>query len=338
MDSVLIKKIVDEQLHTKGIKDGKVFILEREWGYVVEIMYEKLGKHYLNEVFDREGNIVHSLGNIESDTGEIYRTETYEIDTRLEKKIFATEPAVRYKELDSKHFVIPTTGKSGNENALFFVHEDNKVEYKGNIEGRLSGSILAENKKMMKQKQVLSTVDIDKMRNEHDYFFYSWDKNCRTSDKWNRMIRPESSFNANDFLLNTIGLDFPGGNELRTNIVEYMKENNAWLTALTLHSKDYQHKRNFICLVGIDGLPLIDLTYISQMYTIETIELKKDRIGEVDCIKKLLQERIDNQVMKIEENKKNLADNFFKTIGLTMKTQKEIPGKEEVKREDTIIE
>lgn len=338
MDSILIKQIVDEQLEEKGIGDGEVFILKKEWGYVVEVKYGKLGKHYLNEAFDREGNIVHPLGNIAKDTGEIYRTETHEIDSKFGKKIFATEPAVRYKELDSNHFIIPATGKSGIENALFFVHENNEVEYKGNIEGSLSGSALTENKGLVDRKQVLSTVDTDKMRNEHDYFFYSWDKNCRTSDKWHCMIRPESSFNANDFLLNTIGLDFPGGDALRKNIIEYMKENKAWLVALTLHSEDYKHERNFVCLIGEDGIPLIDLTYISEMYTVETIGLKKDRIGEVDCIKKLLQDRMDKQVMKLEENKKNINENFFNNVGLPMKEVMKIPASKTEKKDGRIIE
>lgn len=327
MDSIFIKQLVDKQLLEKGIEDGVISILEKKWGYVAQIEYGNM--KYSNEVFDKYGNVIHPLGNFKRDSGEIYRTEVIQRDTKYGKQTFTVDAIVRYKELDDNHFIIPRIEKKEIGNVLFFIDENNNVTYKGYIKGRICGNALTENKRLIQQKQVLSHVEIDATRDEYEYFFYSWDRNCRTSDKWSWLNSPENVFNAKDILINRMKLPI----ELTMEIIKYMQSNGAWLGTLNLNSKDNKHQRNFVCLLGINGIPLIDLTYISQTYSVDTIPLKKERIGEVDDIKRLLQNRMDQQVSQIEENKENLASNFFKVTGLGMKKSEVIEDKDTVEED-----
>lgn len=344
MDSISIKQLVAQQLAKKNITDGTVYILERKWGYVVQIDYAN-DKEHANELFDRDGNMIYPLSNFQSDSGEIYKTEVEEVieqkyppeimerikGTVIEEKLkrtIATDSSVQFRKLDDNHFIIPNSGKEGIGNVLFFVEQDNSVTYKGYIEGRILDTILTENKKLMEQKQVLSCVEIDRTRDEFEYFFYSWDKNCRVSDKWSRLNSSEDTFYAKDFLMNKMKLP----REFSLGIVNYMQSNDAWLATLNLNSKDNRHHEYFICLVGMNGLPLIDLTHISQTYEVGTIPLKKKKIGEVDTIKALLQKRMNQKISQIEEikneNKRNLTDNFFSRTGLDMNDVKFIVDRE----------
>lgn len=318
MDSIMIKQLVDKQLETIGITDGKIYILEKDFGYIVQVIYED---EYLNEVIDKHGNIVYSLGNFANHSGEIYKTEVFERMERKEKMLFARESAIMYKELDENHFILPRLSGKEITNALFFIDKDNHVTYKGIIPGEISGTIITENKKLLESKQVVTStrVDIEEARSEYEYFFYSWDKNCRTSDKWSRLLGgPASEFNVKDTLYNKIGLPV----ELIEEIIKYMQSNEVYLATLDLNSQDNEHHMNCMCLIGLDGIPLIDLTYITKTYEVQTIPLKKQRIGEVDTIKKLLQDRIDRKVTQINNNKKNISANFFKTVGLGMNDSK----------------
>ena len=227
---------------------------------------------------------------------------------------------MRYRRLDEEHFIIPRIDEEEIKNIIFTVDKDDNVKYKGYIPGRITGNILTENKGLLKSKQVLSHIGIDEVKDKYEYFFYSWDRNCITSDKWSRIISSEEEFYAKDLLMNDIELPI----ELVNEIIKYMQSNKAWLTTLNLISKDNKHHRNFVCLIGIDGIPLMDLTYISQDYSIKTIQLKKKTIGEVDTLKELLQKRMDERVSQIEDNKKNIVTNFFSTVGLEMYDSKQL--------------
>lgn len=320
MDINEITQIVQEQLKANNITDGSINILEKEFGYVIEIKYQM---EYMNEIFDKHGNIIYPLGSIHSDSGSIYRTEVIEkVDERGRKHRLVSDLGVRYRQLDGEHFIIPRLDEEGIKNILFNVDKDNNVTYKGYIQGRIDGNILTENKNLLETKQVLSYIDIDEERDEQEYFFYSWDKNCRTSDKWSRIISPENKFYSKDLLMNQMNLPI----ELVDEIIKYMQSKEAWLATLSLSSKDNQHHMNFVCLIGIDGIPLIDLTYISQTYKVKTISLEKEKIGELDTIKKSLQERMDRAASQIEDNKKNITANFFRTVGLGMNEKKGIEG------------
>ena len=323
MDSIMIKQLVDKQLETIGITDGKIYILEKDFGYIVQVIYEdEREDKYLNEVIDKHGNIVYSLGNFANGSGEIYKTEVFERMEKKGKTLLAREPAIRYKELDENHFILPRLSGKEIRNALFFIDKDNHVTYKGIIPGKISGTIISENKKLLESKQVVTNirVDIEEARSEQDeHFFYSWDKNCRTSDKWSRLLGGSASeLNVRDVLYNQIGLP----TELIEEIIKYMQSNEVYLATLNLNSQDNEHHMNCMCLIGLDGIPLIDLTYITKTYEVQTIPLKKQRIGEVDTIKKLLQDRIDRKVTQINNNKKNISANFFKTVGLGMNDSK----------------
>lgn len=70
----------------------------------------------------------------------------------------------------------------------------------------------------------------------------------------------------------------------------------------------------------------MDLKHISQLYEVKTIPLKKEKIGEVDNIKTLLQKKMNQTISQIEEkkdkNKRDLTANFFKGSSLEMNDAK----------------
>lgn len=316
MDSIIIKQLVTRQLEENSFRDCKqVYILEKDWGYAVEITFENT-LEYFNELFDRVGNVIYSLGSFGYDTGEIYGTEVQEkTDDDGRNHTLVHAPDVRFKQLDDNHFIIPRIDGSVVGNALFFVDESNQVTYKGFIRGRIRGNILTQNKKLIEQKCVLVCETIDETRDEYDNYFYSWDKNCRTSDKWNLLYSSESLFSVKDFLYNSMN-DLP--KELVNEIIRYMQENEAWLAALKIIPKDNRNERYFISLIGNNGLPLVDLTYITPTYEVKTYPLRKEEIGEVDDIRQSLKEKMEQRVLGIQENKRNIAANFFRMTGLTM--------------------
>lgn len=315
MDSIIIKQLVSKQMEENDIHDGKIYILEKDWGYVVQVT-DKYNKIYLNEIFDKEGNIIYPLGMFDLDSGPVYRMEVQEkIDDFGRKHTLVFEPSVRFKQLDDNHFIIPRTEKTDFGNVLFFVDETNQVVYKGFIKGKIFGNILTENKNLLEQKQVLVCEEIDETRDEYEHYFYSWDKNCRTSDKWNLLYSSEDIYNIKDFFYNKMN-NLPV--ELVNEIIRYMQEKEAWLAVLKIISKDSKYQIYFISLIGINGLPLVDLIYITLTYKVKTHPLKKEEIGEVDNIKQLLKAEMEQRIFEIEENKKNITANFFQMTGLTM--------------------
>lgn len=314
MDSIIIKQIVSKQLEENGINEGKIFILEKDWGYVVQVKCDKV---YLNEIIDKEGNIIYPLGIFDLDSGSVYRTEVHEkTDERGRNHTLVFEPSVRFIQLDANHFIIPRTEQTGFGNVLFFVDETNQVTYKGFIKGKIAGNILTKNKKLLEQKQILVSEEIDKTKDEYEHYFYSWDTNCRTSDKWNLLYSPEAVdlYDIKDFLYNKMEVPV----ELVDEIINFMRKNEAWLAVLKIIPKESSYQRYFISLMGINGLPLIDLTYITPTYEVKTHPLKKEEIGEVDYIKQWLKAKMEQQIFEINENKKNIAANFFQNAGLTM--------------------
>lgn len=77
MNSIRIKQIVASQLLEKGIEDYEIYILEKPFGYVVQIKYD--GNKYLNEIFDKDGNTIYPLSQIKKYSGPIYDNENFEI-------------------------------------------------------------------------------------------------------------------------------------------------------------------------------------------------------------------------------------------------------------------
>lgn len=365
MDSIAIKKLVDQQLEEKGIADGKVYILERKWGYVVQIDYADMKQ--ANELFDKDGNIIHPFNNFPSGVRGSYLTEikeytnmngsetekyliekygqeiTEKLPNVFKKTTVALSPAVLYRELDANHFIIPTSGKEKEiTHMLFFIEPDNNITFKGYINGTLDT-----NKKLSEQKQLFSQIEIDRLKDEFEYFFYSWDKNTRVSDKWNMLYAPEDTLVAQTFLFNEMNLPV----EFSREIVNYMQSNEAWLAILNLKLKDTKYHedceyskinhhpdKHFVCLIGIDGIPLMDLAYITDTYEVKTIPLKKKKIGEVDAIKTELQKYMDQKFLRIEEikkeNKENLTDSFFQETRLTMNDTKVIADGDNVEDND----
>lgn len=319
MDSIIINRHVSKQLEENGIYDGKIYILEKDWGYIVQVTCKE-NKVYLNEIFDKDGNLIYPLGIFDYDSGPVYRTEVQEKnDDYGKKQTLVCESSVRFKQLDDNHFIIPRTEEMGFGNVLFFVDEENQLTYKGFIKGMISGNILTENKKLSEQKQLLVCEEIDKTRDEYNNYFYSWDKNCRTSDKWNLLYSSEDIFNIKDFLYNKMN-ELPL--ELINDIISYMQEREAWLAILKIIPNGDKYERYFISIIGINGLPIADLTYITQTYEVKVYPLKKEEIGEVDNIKQLLKAEMEQRLFEIEENKKNITANFFQKTGLIMRDNK----------------
>lgn len=321
MDTNKIKQIVQEQLEVKDIAYENISILEQEFGYVIEVKCES--QRCMNELFDKYGNILYPFGDLnyyEKNPGSIYNTVVCEDPN--DGMPFTISPDVRFKRLDDNHFIIPRLNEGKKGSGLFFVDKDNKIKYKGYIKGEIYGNILEVEKyeQLIKTKQFLVCNEIDVTREESEYFFYSYDRNCRTSDKWSNLVSPKMTIESLNILLNKMKLP----EDLAQEIIKYMQLKGAWLATLNLNSKNNEHHSNFASLIGIAGIPLIDLTYISPTYQVKTIQLKKERIGEVDTIKQLLQERMDMQVSQIEYNKNNLTANFFKTVGLGMNQKKGI--------------
>lgn len=249
--------------------------------------------------------------------GDIYSTERqHYTDDYGKEHTFFKKPKVCYIQLDDKHFIIPKIKNNQVGNVLFFINEDNKMEYKGNIEGKINKG----NKMLIEQKKVISTVTVDEVHDRYDTFIYSWDKNKRVSDKWSNIVKPEQEFQAKDILINKIELPVEGANE----IIKIMQEKEALLTTLDIHSDDNQYNRICTCLIGMDGIPLTDLIYISQTtYEVETTPLKKDKIGEVDEVKEELQKKLNIQAGIVQNNKQNLGANFLKSMGLAIKANKQ---------------
>lgn len=226
-----------------------------------------------------------------------------------------------YIQLDDNHFIIPKVKNNQVCNALFFINEDNKMEYKGDIEGKINSDTLKTDKMLMEQKKVISQVTVDEVYDRYDTFIYSWYKNKIVSDKWSNIVEPEYEFQAKDILINKIELPVEGANE----IIKIMQEKEALLTTLDIHSDDNQYNRMCTCLIGMDGIPLTDLIYISKTtYEVKTIPLKKDRIGEVDEIKKELQEKMNMKAAAIQDNKQQLGINFLKSMGLAIEENKQV--------------
>ena len=85
MDYNKITQIVQEQLKDNNIISENIYILEQEFGYVIEIKYGIA--QYMNEIFDKNGNIIYPLGSMPSDSGSIYRTEILEKEDGRGKNI-----------------------------------------------------------------------------------------------------------------------------------------------------------------------------------------------------------------------------------------------------------
>lgn len=324
MNRTIIKQFVSKQLKESEIKESEIDILETDWGYAVQVS-NRNNWEYLNELFDKEGHILYPLGTFHHDSGEIYSTEMKEFVDNYEKKYtFPYAPKVRWKQLDINHFVIPRINEKEIGNALFFVDESNQVTYKGFITGRICGNILTENKKMIEQKLLLVCEEIDKVKDEYEYYYYSWDKNKRISDKWNQLYSPEDIYRIKDFLYNKMN-NMP--KDFVNEVLRYMQEKEAWLAVLSIISNDNQHQRHFISFIGMNGLPLIDLTYITSTNEVKTHSLKKEEIGEVDEIRQWLKKEMEQRLLEIEENKKNIATNFFQITGITINNEKDITDK-----------
>lgn len=89
MNSIRIKQIVASQLLEKGIEDYEIYILEKPFGYVVQIKYEHEERQkHLNTILDTDGNTVYPLSQIKKDSGPIYETETCEIIDYKRKKTY----------------------------------------------------------------------------------------------------------------------------------------------------------------------------------------------------------------------------------------------------------
>lgn len=207
----------------------------------------------------------------------------------------------------------------GEGHLLFYVDKKNNVSYKGFIDGKISYPILKPEKSLMDNKLLLCTVTINKEREEEECFFYSWALNRRITAKWSSLDSIKNSCEVQYKLEKYF--TFP--TEVVDSILEYMQANNAWLATIRVNSKDNTMSLNFVTVIGLDGLPLLDLTYVLPDYSIGTIGLLKERIEEVDEKKAQLEQMMEQRMLEVQKNKENIAASFFRVNALLGETKKE---------------
>ncbi len=171
----------------------------------------------------------------------------------------------------------------------------------------------------MDNKLLLCTVTINKEREEEECFFYSWALNRRITAKWSSLDSIKNSCEVQYKLEKYF--TFP--TEVVDSILEYMQANNAWLATIRVNSKDNTMSLNFVTVIGLDGLPLLDLTYVLPDYSIGTIGLLKERIEEVDEKKAQLEQMMEQRMLEVQKNKENIAASFFRVNALLGETKKE---------------
>lgn len=222
---------------------------------------------------------------------------------------------IYYAELDNKHFIIPKTVNNGEGSAIFSIDENNNIVHKGDIEGYIFKDT-TQNKSLMKEKQLHIRIEIDKRTGEYEEFFYSWDKNCRTSDIWSSIIQ------SNDINAAIVTLQHMHINEnLIYKLAAYMEENNnANLATLNLKAEDDEEQVDFICFIGANGVPICDMTCIDRQNKSHKYQVS-GKIGEVDRKKEEVQRKLDKRFMERIQNGEDLPDDFFKISGLPMKGQ-----------------
>ncbi len=167
----------------------------------------------------------------------------------------------------------------------------------------------------MDKKLLLSRVEVDAAKDDYEWFFYSWDKNCRVSDKWSTLDSLEYKSLARAVLVNQ--LNYP--QDLVNKIINYMKLYHAWLATLQIKSEDNKHHMKFVCLINENGIPIMDLIYLAPDYSVESIQLEKKEVGEVDEKRGWLQALVNHRIMEIEERKKNIVSNFLNISALNQK-------------------
>ncbi len=150
---------------------------------------------------------------------------------------------------------------------------------------------------------------------EYKEFFYSWNKNCRTSDIWDDITLP-NDIGGTFTILQRMKVEPELAKEIRT----YIEKNNIYLATMSVTAKDKEENLNFLCFIGADGIPISDLTCINKQNNIYKYEVK-GKIGEVDKKREELQQQLDKRANEREKNKTNLIENFFKMSGLPMKEE-----------------
>lgn len=327
MNTTEIAQRVEEQLKQRGIEKKYIYVIEKKWGYTVQVGCKNNEIIEMNEIFNREGQVIYPLSGLKGDAGEVYCTEVYEMTYerlgRLHKQVLTRTPSVQYVELDESHFIIPRLGKSGMENVLFFVDENNKARIKGLIKGKIQGDALGKNEQLLERKQVLTTVEIDKTKDRFESFFYSWEENRRVSDKWSYLIPPRDNM-AVVILREVMNINSEEGGGIIQNLMDYMEETGEWLAVLRMYSENNKFSISLVTTIGIDGIPTANLKYIApETHELKIIPLEKEKIGEVERIREELQEKLDKKEEKAKENKENLYNIFFADM-ITEKKQERL--------------
>lgn len=306
MDSIEIKEIVEKRLTEKDIESGEIYIIEKQWGYIVQI---KNRSGFLNGIFSKNGTPICDIEEIKDNSGSIYYTEKQEDIYEKEKVHWGCMPEVQYVELDQNHFIIPRLVENEVGNYLFYRDEKGQIKDLAHIRGKID--LLDEGQKKWKQ------FSVREENNDTGRYFYSWDKNCRISDKWSKIFCPKGALATYFHLVGEF--DFP--EELVIEITNYMTENKICLATLSLEAKeDKEQHIDLICLIGMNGIPVSDLLYVTSQNRIGNIEISKDRIGEVEKQKEELQQRLEERAREKKQNREHLIENFFKISKLPLKT------------------
>lgn len=311
-----IKNKVIKQIVTNNIKSTKINILEEKYAFIVQVTTEDVRIAY-NTVFDKKGTNIVTLGSFFYDSGSIYNTKFLEkIDENGNKYKFPIPDDVYMRELDEHHFIIPRNENGQNGNILFYIDRNNKVSYKGFIKGKIEKSIL-------ENKLLLTTVMINETNDEKECYFYSWDLNCRTSDKWSSLDNFANSY----YIKYRIIHEFKFPPEVAEVILNFICKNNAWLATIKINSADNKYHLNFLTIIGLDGIPLLDLNYIRPDFSIGKIILEKKAVGEVDEKRLQLEQIMKQKMLEAKINKENMALSFLNVNALEEEKEKYLLSK-----------
>ncbi len=108
-----IKKDVFNQIFLNNIQSDQIDVLEKEWGFVVQVTDEY--KKYYNVVYNREGEIIYPFGDFDWDSGSIYTTKIIEVENEKgEREKLPIRPEVCFRILDEHHFLIPRSACQQN--------------------------------------------------------------------------------------------------------------------------------------------------------------------------------------------------------------------------------
>jgi len=267
--------------------DGQIFfpftkISRTETSGIYETISEDIASKY------HKINTQKMIEEDKNEHQEFFNLLPYRLDST--GNINFCEKNVLYKELDDNHFII-SIKLDKVLTALFYITDDNKIIYYGNI----PGDIYSFNQQLAQNKTLLVTGN-------NNNFLFSWEKNTIISDKWTRILTNKFYI---QLILNAIKNMLP---EVRKYFLDLTEKCGGFLGLLELKSEYNEEKIQFFAVLKTDGTAITDLMYITDTYEIKTMKLIGEPIGTLDMFKEEAQKRLNRRTMMVENNKKQMLN------------------------------